>query len=105
LGDKAGMAARCPDCGTELPSDGAIAGLCSQCLFSLALQDSDPERALEDLPTLEGSVRILGERYQMRELLGRGGMGKVWCLRPEAARECRPPLPQGHREHGTARQR
>ena len=69
----AGMAAHCPDCGTELPSDGAIEGLCPQCLLSLALRDSDLD--LEERETLDGPspARILGGRYQMRELLGRGG--------------------------------
>jgi len=35
---------RCPDCGTELPTDAAISGLCPQCLFSLAMPGSDPGR-------------------------------------------------------------
>ena len=34
----------------------------------------------ESLETREGPRpgRLLGDRYQMRELLGRGGMGEVW---------------------------
>ena len=68
--------ASCPDCGMELPSDASIEGLCPKCLLSLALMDSEPE----DLPTLDGSGlgRVLGERYQIREVLGRGGMGEVF---------------------------
>ena len=69
----------CPDCRTELPVDEAIEGLCPQCLFSLALQDFQAGGDLPDLPTLDRPPgRILGGRYQMRELLGRGGMGEVW---------------------------
>ena len=76
-------AVRCPDCGTELGSDAATEGLCPRCLLSLALVRSvldpgvDPD---DEAPTLDrpATGQILGERYQMRELLGRGGMGEVW---------------------------
>ena len=62
----------CPDCGMELPSDAALEGLCPKCLLSLALVGSE----VEELETLDGSRlgRVLGERYQVREVLGRGGM-------------------------------
>ena len=48
-------------------------GLCPQCLLSMALED-------EESSTLHGSSPggILGERYQIREVLGRGGMGEVY---------------------------
>ena len=72
---------RCPDCGSELVSEPGIPGLCPQCLLSLALRDSpapgspDSEAATLDRPA---PGRILGERYQIREVLGRGGMGEVF---------------------------
>ena len=79
-------AVRCPDCGAELVSEPGLPRLCPQCLLSLALQQSpaaspggdggsDPEALTVDRPA---PGRILGERYQIREVLGRGGMGEVF---------------------------
>ncbi len=67
------MSSVCPDCGKALPEEKGLLGLCPQCLLSMALED-------EERPTLHGSSPggILGERYQIREVLGRGGMGEVY---------------------------
>jgi len=50
------MTGVCPDCGTPLPKDAALMGLCPQCLLSMALED-------EENPTLQGPGPggILGE--------------------------------------------
>ena len=78
----------CRDCGTQLSFGPWVEGLCPHCLVELALEESpaaaeeldDPE----NLPTLEypsetlAPGQILGQRYQIRSLLGRGGMGEVW---------------------------
>jgi hypothetical protein len=63
------MTGVCPDCGTPLPRDAGLMGLCPQCLLSMALEGEEDES-----PTLHGSSPggILGERYQIREVLGRG---------------------------------
>ena len=80
-------AVRCPDCGSELVSEPGMPRLCPQCLLSLALRESPsppgaaPDRSAQDgLGTLDrlAAGRVLGERYQIRELLGRGGMGEVF---------------------------
>ena len=72
---------RCPDCGAELPANGAIAGLCPQCLLSLALRDSALGRDPDEAPTLDGPgcrAASWANATRCGELLGRGGMGEVW---------------------------
>ena len=85
----------CRDCGTQLSYGPWVEGLCPHCLLELALTPSSAEGPLgsETEPTLEfpsaaargepsletfTSQQIIGERYQVRSLLGRGGMGEVW---------------------------
>ena len=72
------MPARCPQCGSGSVSD-AVEGLCPQCLLSLALLESPRWHDAADATTRYGAApgRLLGNRYQIRELLGRGGMGEV----------------------------
>lgn len=65
--------ARCSQCGSELVSEPGLPGLCPNCLLSLAFRDSDA-----GLEQLLSSGRVLGERYQVLEILGRGGMGEVF---------------------------
>ncbi|MGD9347410.1 MAG: serine/threonine-protein kinase, partial [Candidatus Aminicenantes bacterium] len=72
------MAVRCPECNTENPEDSKY---CKECAAPLSPSD-DASIALTK--TLETPIRILkrgtlfGERYEIIEELGRGGMGTVF---------------------------
>jgi len=61
----------CSQCGTALISEPGIPGWCPQCLLGLALLE--PDGAFQ----LLRPGRIIGNRYQLLETLGRGGMGEV----------------------------
>ena len=37
------MTGVCPDCGTPLPKDAALMGLCPQCLLSMAFEPDETE--------------------------------------------------------------
>ena len=68
--------APCPHRRSE-PAPGELDGLCPECLLSLALGESGvADDTLTVAAVAEG--RMLGQRYQIRELLGRGGMGEVY---------------------------
>jgi hypothetical protein len=64
-------AGRCSYCGAELILEPGIPGWCPQCLLGLALHEAGG--ALD----LLRPGRILSNRYQLLEILGRGGMGDV----------------------------
>jgi formylglycine-generating enzyme required for sulfatase activity len=73
---------RCTTCGTPLEDEGCLTGICTACIFRECLEEKSNYSSAHDsrqwTPPSVAELQSGFTEYEIKELIGRGGMGAVY---------------------------